>query len=163
MGFGVVGALVMGLLVLVGPVHGLQVLGTGAAHGAVGAVAVAGAPQVVGALADRLPGLPRRDGSHLDLGGVLLAKAQLVAPQLQLHGVPEGGHFDELDLCPRGEAHVDEPPFHCSPVVAHLPDHTALADGELVQGVPSCFRLHRGTSFPYFRGKSVCRPASGES
>mgnify|MGYP002508386270 CR=1 FL=1 len=51
-------------------------------------------PQVVGALGDG-PALlgPQAVHADLDLGGVLLPQAQLVAPQADLHGVAEGGHL----------------------------------------------------------------------
>ena len=132
-GPGVVGAGVELLLMPVGPVHGLQVFRVGAAHGAAGAVPVAGRPQVVGALRHRfpLPGLHRLHADP-DLGRILLPQAQLVAPQPHLHRVPEGGRLDELHRGTRRQPHIDEAAFHRPPLVAHLLDHAAAAYGQLV-------------------------------
>ena len=102
-GVGIVGAGVVFLLMPVGPVHGLQVRGTGAAHFAAGAVPVAGGAQVVGALGHGF--LLRnlcRGGGNPNLGGVLLPQAQLIAPQAHLHGIPEGGGLDKLHRGARG-------------------------------------------------------------
>ena len=76
----------------------------------------------VGALLDGLDG---------DLGGVGKAERQLVAVDLELHGVAHGGQLHYRDLCPGDHAHVQKV-LPESPFPAHGADHRGFADGKLI-------------------------------
>src|SRR5699024_1444027 len=59
---------------------------------------------------------------------------QLVAPDIQLHGVAQGGHLAHLDLHSLGDPHVHDPALH-RPLPVELGHHTALAHFDVLQGL----------------------------
>ena len=80
------------------------------------------------------------DGLDLDLGGVGHADGQLVAVDLELHGVPHGGQLHHRDLRPGDHAHVQKM-LPQGPFPAHGADHGGFAHQKLVQ-------RHAIASFP---------------
>ena len=74
------------------------------------------------------PPLPLLAGGDEDLGGVGLPQGQLVAPQVELHRVAEGGHLAHHDLGTGGQAHVNQAALHRPPVIAYL-ENDALFPG----------------------------------
>ena len=71
------------------------------------------------------------DGLDLDLGGVGHAQRQLVAVDLELHGIAQGGQLHHRDLGPGDHAHVQKV-LPQGPFPAYGADHGGLADGELI-------------------------------
>ncbi len=57
-------------------------------------------------------GLPFRAGGHQDLVRVLLAQGELIAPQIDLDGVAQRGHFADLHFHALGNAHVHDPALY---------------------------------------------------
>ena len=96
--------------------------------------------------ADALPpglgqGLPLRPHGQGDVCRVLLAQGELIPPQVDLNGVPEGGHLPHHNLGAGGEAHVHQPPLDRPPLAAHLEDDAPLAGKYLIQGLGGLFCL----------------------
>ena len=74
---------------------------------------------------------PALDGLDLDLAGVGHADGQLVAVDLQLHGVPHGSQLHHRDLRPGDHAHVQKM-LPQGPFPAHAADHRGLAHGKRI-------------------------------
>ena len=86
-------------------------------------------------------GLPFRAGGHQDLVRVLLAQGELVAPQIDLDGIPEGRHLAHRDLSAGRQAHIHQPPLDGAPFISRLEDHAPLPRGHVLQCFSFLLRL----------------------
>ena len=86
-------------------------------------------------------GLPFRAGGHQDLVRVLLAQGELVAPQIDLDGIPEGRHLAHRDLGAGRQAHIHQPPLDGAPFISRLEDHAPLPRGHVLQCFSFLLRL----------------------
>ena len=83
-------------------------------------------------------------GGHEDLRRVRPAQGQLVAPQVDLNGVAEGGDFPYQNLRAGGQAHVHKPPLDRPALVSHPEDDAALSRRHVLQChlAALCLRSH---------------------
>ena len=67
---------------------------------------------------------------HLNLLGVLQPQGELIAPDLDLDGVPHGGPLPQSDLRPGGQTHVQQMPAQTA-LASHHGDHGVLIQFQL--------------------------------
>ena len=91
------------------------------------------------------PPLPLLAGGDEDLGRVRLPQGQLIAPQIQLQRVSEGGHLSDRHLRAGGQSHIHQPALHRPILIAHPENGAPLTGKYLLQGLltlVSLFRVH---------------------
>ena len=80
--------------------------------------------------------LPRR--AQEDVGRILFPQAELISPEVDLDGIPQGRHLADVHLGALGDAHVHDPPLDGA-LPMELDDFHGLSDADIAQCFHVCF------------------------